>query len=180
MTRHAAKPLLFWLSFSACLSAAQVKGTVVDPSGAPVGGAQVSVVSRLGVESQTVAAPNGAFALEVGDMRGRNLVVTAPGFSTRKLPLEPQLTVKLEIAPQVDAVRVVGSALDVAASRQGGSVSLIPSQQIRERNEPYAVDLLRYVPGMEFNQSGAAGSISSLFCAAAIPISAWWKSTACR
>jgi len=153
----------FCLLLSTCLSAAEVKGTVVDPSGAPVAGAQISIVGRLGVEAQTVASASGTFDLRVADTAGARLVITAPGFSTQTVPIEPTVSVKLEIAPQVDSVRVVGSAIDVAASQQGGSVSIIPGQEIRQRNEPYAIDLLRYIPGVEFNQSGGPGSVSSLF-----------------
>src|ERR1019366_5072507 len=156
------------LFFPAGLFASQVKGTVTDPSGAPVGGAQISVVSRLGVEAQTVSAMNGSFELDVVDIPDSRLVVTAPGFSTqtlstRTLAAGPSLEVRLEIAPQVDSVRVVGSTIDVPASMQGGSVSIVPSEEIRQRNEPYAMDLLRYLPGMAFNQSGAPGSVASLF-----------------
>jgi len=151
------------LFFPAGLFASQVKGTVTDPSGAPVGGAQVSVVSRLGVEARTVSAMNGSFELDVADIPGARLVITAPGFSTQTLAAGPSVAVRLEIAPQVDSVRVVGSAIDVQASRQGGSVSIVPSEEIRQRNEPYAMDLLRYLPGMAFNQTGAPGGVSSLF-----------------
>ena len=59
--------LALLLFFSACLPAApvrEVKGKVTDPSGAPVAGAQVSLVSRIGVEAQTLSALNGAFMLE--------------------------------------------------------------------------------------------------------------------
>jgi len=150
-------------AFSACLAAAEVKGTVVDPSGAPVAGAQIFVVSRLGVEAQTAASANGTFDLQVANTTGARLIITAPGFSTVNLPMEPAVSVKLEIAPQVDSVRVVGSALDVAATQQGSSLNIIPGAEIRQRNEPYAMDLLRYIPGLEFNQSGGPGSVSSLF-----------------
>ena len=153
----------WWLLFSASLSAAQIKGTVVDPSGAPVAGAQVSVVSRLGVEAQTVAAPNGTFEINVAEAADVRVVITAPGFRTQTVPFAPTLSVRLEIAPQVDSVRVVGSAIDVAASQQGGSVSIVSSEDLRRRNEPYAMDLLRYLPGIAFNQSGPPGSVSSLF-----------------
>lgn len=165
----------FFLIFSACLSAAQVKGKVTDPSGAPVAGAQVSLVNRIGVGAQTTTALNGTFSLEIpgaqetsGDPDVR-LVVTASGFSTQTLPLDrgvllqPAISVQLEIAPQVDAVKVVGSSIDVAASQQGSSVSIIPPEAVRERNEPYAMDLLRYLPGVAFSQTGAAGGVSSLF-----------------
>lgn len=163
MRSYVSGPLACWFIFSACLSAATVKGKVIDPSGAPIPGAQVSIVSRIGVEAQTASATNGAFEVDAPDRPGVNLVVTAPGFSTRSLPLESAATVQLEIAPQVDSVGVVGSAIDVAASQQGGSVNIITSDEIRRRNEPFAVDLLRYIPGMAFNQTGAAGGVTSLF-----------------
>jgi outer membrane receptor protein involved in Fe transport len=151
------------LLFSACLSAAQVKGKVVDPSGAPIPGAQISIVSRVGVEAQTVSAANGAFELNAPELPDVKVVVTAPGFSTRTLAPGSSASVQLEIAPQVDSVRVVGSAIDVPASQQGGSVSIIPREEIRRRNEPFALDLLRYVPGMSFNQTGSPGGVASLF-----------------
>ena len=154
MLRNVSSLLAYCLIFSTCLCAAEVKGTVVDPSGAPIGGAQVSVVTRVGVAAQTVAAANGAFALDVTEVQDAHLVITAPGFRTKTLPLSTTGSVQLEIAPQVDSVKVVGSTIDVPASRQGGSVSIIPREEIRQRNEPYAMDLLRYVPGMMFNQSG--------------------------
>ena len=156
--------LLFFVPiFSVCLSAAEVNGKVTDPSGAPVAGAQVSLVSRVGVEGQTVSGPNGTFVLESPGGPDIRLVVTAPGFSTQTLPMDRAASVELAIAPQVDSVKVVGSSIDVAASQQGSSVSIIPREEVRERNEPYAMDLLRFVPGVTFNQTGAAGGVSSLF-----------------
>ena len=157
-----------WL-FSALLSAAQVTGTVVDPSGAPIPGAQVSIIGRVGVEAQTAASPNGTFQLETAETAGAKLVVTAPGFSTRTLPLEREITVRLEIAPQIDSVRVVGSAMDVSASQQGGSVSIISRQEIRERNQALAIDLLREVPGLAFSQTGAMGGLAGLFIRGGYP-----------
>jgi outer membrane receptor protein involved in Fe transport len=151
------------LFFSAGLFASQVKGTVTDPSGAPVSGAQISYVSRVGVEAQTLSATDGSFELDIADIPHARLVVTAPGFSTLTLDAAPTIAVRLEIAPQVDSVRVVGSAIDTQASAQGSSVSIVPSEEVRQRNEPYAMDLLRYLPGMEFNQTGAPGGVSSLF-----------------
>ena len=157
------KQLLLLLTFPACLSAAQVKGRVTDPSGAPIAGAQVSLVSRVGVEAQTMAAANGTFALEAPAGTDVQVVVTAPGFSTQSLPVDRAENVQLAIAPQVDSVKVVGSTMDVAASRQASSVSVIPREEVRERNEPFAMDLLRYTPGVAINQTGAAGGVTSLF-----------------
>jgi outer membrane cobalamin receptor len=159
-------------SIFACLAfaanAASIKGTVTDPSGAPVSGAQVSLVDRLGVEAQTLSAPNGAFELRSPENApaGAKLVIAAPGFRTAELLMNgapPPAAVKLDLAPVVDSVRVVGSAIDVAASQQGGTVNLISNDEIRRRNEPYAVDLLRYLPGFQVSQTGPPGGATSLF-----------------
>ncbi len=70
---------------------------------------------------------------------------------------------QLEIAPQTDSVQVVGSTIEIPATLQGSSVDVITSDQVRRRNEPFAMDLLRYLPGVTFNQSGATGGVTSLF-----------------
>src|SRR5690349_4841326 len=109
------------LVYSTCLHAAQVKGKVVDPSGAPIPSAQVSIVTRVGVESTTASSASGTFELQSDDRPDARLVVNAPGFSTRTLELKDAATVQLEIAPQVNSVRVVGSSIDVPVNEQGGS-----------------------------------------------------------
>ena len=156
-------PFVCWSLFSACLSAAAIKGKVVDPSGAPIPGAQVSVVNRLGVEAQTLSGLNGAFQLDAPESTETRLVIAAPGFATRTVTLDAAGSVQLEIASQSDSVQVVASAIAVPAAEQGGSVSIVSNQDVRRRNEPFALDLLRYIPGMAFSQTGAAGGVASLF-----------------
>ena len=148
---------------SAWLQASDVKGTVLDPSGAPVVGAQVSILNRLGLVAQTTTTSNGAFAFQNADTSDARLVVTAPGFRAATVTPSDNVALKLEIAAQSDSVGVVGSAVDVSVSEQGSSVDVISRQEIRTRNEPFAVDLLRYIPGVAFNQSGPTGGVSSLF-----------------
>ena len=159
--------LLACLFACSCLAAApstaSIRGTVADPSGAPIAGAQVSVFDRAGIRAQTTTAANGSFQIDVPPSGATKLVVAAPGFATMTLTREDNLAVKLQIAPVVDAVGVTGSAIDVAASEQGGSLSLVPREELRQRNEPYAMDLLRYLPGVVFNQTGFAGGVGSLF-----------------
>ncbi len=162
-----------WPAFLfACLAiaaqGASINGTVTDPAGAPVAGAQVSLVDRLGVEAQTVSAANGAFELKgPGNLPAEaRLVIAAPGFRTAELPAgdaAQTAVVKLNLASVVDSVRVVGSAIDAAASEQGGTVNLISNEEIQRRNESYAADLLRYLPGFQISQSGPAGGVASLF-----------------
>ncbi len=163
MRRYRSGPLACCFLVSACLSAAGIKGKVIDPSGAPVPGAQVSMLGRVGVVAQTITAPDGVFQLDAPDAADARIVVAAPGFSTVTVPAGAGAVIALRIAPLSDAVEVVGSPIAVPASKQGGSVTIVSRQEIRRRNEPLAVDLLRYIPGMAFNQTGSAGGVASLF-----------------
>ncbi|MGO9010193.1 MAG: TonB-dependent receptor [Bryobacteraceae bacterium] len=156
------------LLFSAGLPAASLKGTVTDPSGAPVVGAQVAVSVPAGIAARTLTGVNGSFDLDtaVAAAPDARLVVAAPGFRTAEIALSAvsqPLVVKLELAPIEDAVSVVGSAIDVPASQQGGSTSILTSEEIRQSNQAQAVDLLRYLPGMVFSQTGFTGGLTSLY-----------------
>ena len=162
--------LLVWLGLvpAAFATSFTIYGTVLDPSGAPIPGAQVSAINRVGVAAQTVTDPSGAFALKLAETAGAALTITAPGFETKTIPLaEPPspaaLTVHLNIAPQVDSVRVAGSAIDTPLSEQGSSIDIVPRQEIDERNEGLAVDLLRYLPGVVVSQNSSPGGVASLF-----------------
>ena len=163
MLRNVPGLLALYLTFSACLPAAGIKGKIIDPSGAPISGAQIAAVNRVGVVAQSTAAPNGSYQLDAPETADTRLVVTAPGFATRTLTLDQAASVQLEIAPRMDSVQVVGSTIEIPASLQASSVDVIPSSRVRSSNEPFAMDLLRYLPGMAFNQSGAPGGVASLF-----------------
>ena len=159
--------LVFWLGLLPAAAAATftIHGTVLDPSGGSIAGASVSAVNRLGIAQQTITDQAGGFTLKLADSSGMHLAITAPGFEMKNIPLpapEP-LTVRLNIAPQVDAVRVAGSAIDVPLSEQGSSVTIVPREEIAERNEGLAVDLLRYLPGLTIGQNGGPGAVASMF-----------------
>jgi outer membrane cobalamin receptor len=143
--------------------AAEIQGTVLDPSRNPIAGAQVAAFSGTGVIAQQITDDRGHFDFNVSPLfdnyqlrvtaAGFQMVTVAPGASSIQLPL----------APREDSVRVTASAIDVPASQQGTSVSVITSQEIRARNEAHAVDLMRELPGMVFSQNGASGSVADLF-----------------
>lgn len=160
--------LVLWLGLLSVASAASftVHGTVLDPSGAAIMGAQVSVVNRLGVARQTTTDQTGGFTLKFAQEADMHLAITAPGFETKNIPLgaaaEP-ITVHLNIAPQVDSVRVAGSAIDVPLSEQGSSIAIVPREEIAERNEGLAVDLLRFLPGVTIGQTGSPGGVADMF-----------------
>ncbi len=157
---HGILPFLFGLSAAA---AAAIQGTVLDPSGAPIDGAQVSIVSPVGV-IRSFAAPAGAFECDLPD--GARLVISAPGFAPRSIlavEAAPVLTIRLDIAPRVESVRVAGSAIDVSPSEQGSSVTVITPMEIRERNQGQAVDLLRTTPGIAVAATGPVGGMVGMY-----------------
>ena len=172
MRRHVFGPLAGTLLFSTLLFSAEFRGSVLDPSGAAVSGAQVALAGRVGVVAQSTTGADGAFRLKAENVT--RLVVAAPGFATRTLPLGDEspagaLSVQLELAPRVESVSVVGSAIDVSTAEQGSSVSVIPRDEIRQRNEALAVDLLRSVPGVAFSQTGPTGGVAGLYIRGGYP-----------
>jgi len=149
--------------FASSLFAAEIKGTVTDPSRSPISGAVVAAVNDVGVIVQQITDDQGHFDFNVSPLfENYQLRVTAPGFQTVTVGAAAA-NIQLSLAPQSDSIRVEGSAIDVPASQQGTSVSTITSAEIRQRNEAQAVDLMRELPGMVFAQDGPRGSVADLF-----------------
>jgi outer membrane cobalamin receptor len=145
------------------LYSAELKGTVVDPAQRPIAGATVAAVNDVGIIVEQITDDGGGFDFNVSPLYETfQLRVTAPGFQTVTVGAGAS-NIQLALAPQSDSVSVVGSAIDVAASQQGTSSSVITSGEIRERNEAQAFDLMRELPGMVFAQSGPRGSVADLF-----------------
>ena len=165
--------LLLCSSFiPAALTASEIAGKVQDPSSAPVVGAQVTAMNRLGVVAHTLTDLTGAFKLAVNEKNVTKLVIAAPGFQTvtvetgRSLPVPgpvAPLVVTLSIAPQMDSVTVTGSTMETPTSQQGSSLSILPRSEIESRNEASALDLLRYLPGLDVVETGTRGSLTSLY-----------------
>lgn len=156
-------PVLLASAFGSSLRAADVKGMVTDPSGAPVAGAQVAAVSQVGVILSQITDDLGGYDFNVSPLyENVELRITAPGFQSVTAPLGAA-AIRLELSPQTDSIRVTGSAIDIPASRQGGSVSIVTSAELRSRNEAQAVDVMRTLPGLTVSQSGARGTVGSVF-----------------
>jgi outer membrane cobalamin receptor len=145
--------------------AASLDGNVTDSSGAAVPNAQVGLFSRVGLLAQSETDKSGAFHFDAVADDAVKVVIAADGFATTTVPLPAAgpVNVRLQIAPQSDSIRVAGSTIDVAASEQSSSVSVIDSAQIRESNESQAAQLLRQLPGLAIVQTGQYGGETSLF-----------------
>jgi len=145
------------------LSAAELKGIVLDPASRPIAGAKVAAINASGVITEQITDDHGAFDIYVSPLyEDVQLRVAASGFQTTTAGMGAS-HIQLALAPQADSIHVVGSALDVPASQQGSSVSTITSRELRERNEEQAEDLIRETPGVQLEQSGPRGSVTDLF-----------------
>lgn len=146
------------------LQAASIEGNIKDSSGAAIPHAKVGLYSPVGLEAEGASDTNGAFRFAAPPANANHLVITAQGFETKQvsLPAPEPLAIELHIAPVSDSVRVIGSTIDVTASEQASSVSVITGEEIRERNEAQAADLLRILPGVFMTQEGPRGSLTTM------------------
>ena len=144
--------------------ARMIEGSIKDSSGAVIPHAKVGLYSRVGLQAESTSDSSGAFRFISPAPDATRLVVTAEGFQTREvaLPASEVLSIELHIAPISDSVRVVGSTIDVTGAEQVSSVSVITGEEIRERNEAQATDLLRILPGIFMAQQGPRGGLTSM------------------
>ncbi len=103
--------------FSACLRASEMKGKITDPSGAPVAGAEVALVNRVGVLARATAATQRNFRLDVPENSDARIVVSAPGFSyphsaARRVRPASNSKSRLRWIP----IQVVGSTIEIPAT----------------------------------------------------------------
>ena len=155
--------LLLVAGGSCDLVATEVKGTVVDPSRAPIAGAQVAAINSVGLITEQITDDLGHFDFNVSPLyENVQLRITAAGFQTLTTA-EGASAIQLAIAPRTESIRVAGSAIDIPANQTGTSISTVTGGEIRERNEPQVLDVMRELPGMVFAQSGARGSLAGLF-----------------
>jgi outer membrane cobalamin receptor len=154
---------LVLVSTPAMLCAAEIKGTVVDPTRSPIPGAQVAAINGVGVIVEQITDDQGHFDFNVSPLFDNyQLRVAAPGF--QMVTVAPGAsTIQLSLTPQTDSIRVTGNVIDVPASQQGTSVSVITSAEIRDRNEAQTVDLIRELPGLVIAQDGGRGSVADMF-----------------
>ena len=156
-------PCLFMLASAA--SGESLRGTVTDSSGGAIANAHVGVFSRVGLLTERITSGSGEFLIEPLLPDASRLVVTASGFSTQTiaLPSTGAARIVMELAPFEDSIRVAGSTMDAPASEQASSITVINSDEIRERNEEQASALLRTVPGMSISQAGHRGGVTAAY-----------------
>ena len=160
--------LTFFITVFASIAGASATGTVggkvVDPLGAVVPNANVSLLQNEKVVGVRKTDQQGNFAFSPVDV-GQYLVrVEATGFAPREsqsVHLEPARTVNIEVMLQVGTLRQqivvsdTGSALP--ESQVGASVTVLDQTKLGAFNKLDVLDLLREVPGLAVVETGERG-----------------------
>jgi len=144
------------------LSTGSIQGAILDPHGATVGGAKVTITNKAtGAKITPAVTPSGEYnsgPLSPGDYLVR---VEAPGFKALELPMTVQVgniangSVTLEIGSETTVVTVEGNAVSLN-TEQATIQGVVTSQQIENLpiNGRNFLDLAQLEPGVQIQDGG--------------------------
>ncbi len=160
---------LFQWQVQAQSSSSLLKGKVLDPSGAPIAGAQIIAMPDHGAKSVSVVSDEfGEFSLPLWP-GSYSLTVVAPGFAETSRAVNVMqagavaLDVVLQIAAPHDTITVIGTdygALTISSATKTltplrdvpQSVTVVTREQIKDQQMLSLGDVVRYVPGVTTHQ----------------------------
>jgi len=171
--------VLSLLSVTATAFAADIKVKVVDPQGAAVTGAQVSLVcsddGKILAAQNTSAEGVARFRdFNFGSCRVRvlaagfaaeTLAVPAPSAAAAAAAASPlvDMVVNLRLATAAETVVVTATRTPVAGEAAGADVDTLSGAQLMTMQPIAANDAMRFLPGAVVNTAGQRGGLSSLF-----------------
>src|SRR5271156_1415249 len=148
---------------------ASISGTVFDPDGKPVAGARITLLYAMAALEVTQTNAEGQYKFDELRSGTYQIVGILSGFNevTGDIELAPDQKLVKDLKLNLSAVqeRVVVSAAPGGAltSEIGSSVSVVSAQEIEDRGAQAALDVVRGLPGVEINQSGGRGTVTSAF-----------------
>jgi len=163
----------FGLLFTARLSAqspATITGTILDPSGAAVAGAQITLEKGTHGPpvARAVSGPEGRYELSVpaGSYRLR---VVRPLFASNEQEVSlaagerRELPVRLALDRTSASVIVTAEPIPAAQQSVAAPVDVITAQDISQREASTVPEMLGILPGVSFGQSSRVGGVTSFF-----------------
>lgn len=168
------KPLFQFTTLFAVLlhpiSAETVTGRVIDPSGAVINRATVTITSREGdVRRSIQTGGSGEFHID-GLSPGDYLIeAKAPGFgSNRAAELSIQAgqsataDLQLDLTKLTTQVQVTGTGTAQSADESAKALDIIDATQLDLRAKIAVPDAIRYIPGVRVQQLGGPGSLTRI------------------
>ena len=150
--------------------AANINGTVADPSGRSISHASVSLFSRNQVEPRrALTDDSGDFRFSAVSPGEYMLQVDASGFAPYTLQTlrvepgdNPKLEVSVALASRQEQVVVTAAATPQAVDEVSKSVTVLTRDNIEQRDEFFIPEALRTVPGLRVQQLGGPGSFTTI------------------
>jgi iron complex outermembrane receptor protein/vitamin B12 transporter len=147
-----------------------IGGVVLDPLGAIVGGASITLLRGDAQVAQTTSDERGEYEFASLASGRYQVEARAQGFEARRSdPIfvgaagRALVNVQLQIGPLSQEVTVTASSTEVPISRIGAQVTVLDSATLDVLGKPDVLDALRLVPGAQIVQSGGRGAATSLF-----------------
>jgi vitamin B12 transporter len=150
-------------------AASEIKIKVVDPQGAAVAGAQVSLLSKATDAPLKQASSSSEGAVLLGNVAAGDyeIEVLAPGFAPRRVALEQNhtglLTIQLQVATATETVVVSATRTPTSSEETGTSISTLEKGELEAMQPVAESDALRFLPGAVVNVAGQNGGLASLF-----------------
>lgn len=158
-------------SFGAPMDDVQLSGTVVDVSGAVIGGVTVQVLSPNGTLLRTAQSDkNGSFAipgLRAGEYR---IVVSNRGFETKETPVSlttqeatAPLRISLAIGNVSTTLDVQGREDDLTGIAESATQGTVGAKELQDRPILRSGEILETVPGIIITQHAGGGKANQYF-----------------
>lgn len=151
-------------------SAESVTGRVLDPVGAAIARATVSITGRGGdIRRSTISGPKGEYQFE-GLSAGQYLLeAKAPGFGSNKatvLNLEPgklaEADLHLDLTRLTTQVQVTAAGTAQSADESSKALDIIDATQLDTHAKIAIPDAIRFTPGVRVQQLGGPGSLTRI------------------
>jgi vitamin B12 transporter len=147
-----------------------LSGSVTDPAGAVIAGAQVSAASvpPTGEPVRGVSQSDGRFSLKLAPGRYR-IRISRDSFSPSEQEIAVaagetrDLSVRLTLEPLSAKVDVTAQALPLEADSSPAPLTILTREQIDNRVATSLPDLLETQPGFSLGRTGPEGGSASLF-----------------
>jgi len=168
-------PLLtLFIAIFAAIAGAKASGTVegkvIDPLGAAVANADVTLLQDRKAVSSTRANAEGNFTFFPVEPGQYLIRVAAPGFATEEsstMNLAGAQTVSIEVTLQVGTLRqqvvVSDTGTSLPESQVGASVTVFDQSELDAFNKLDLLEVLRQVPGLAVVQTGERGATTPVF-----------------
>ena len=163
--------VLLSLLFSVPLFATDLKIRVIDPSGAAVSGAQISILPPQDAKPLSVltTTAEGIATFHSADAGPFQIKVLAPGFAAEGTKLSAtsestnQIMVRLHLATASETVVVSATFTPTPSESAGSAVDTLTSVQLTTQNPTSGADAVRFLPGSIVDDAGQRGGLTSLF-----------------